>query len=300
MIPKNSVLMFFTMIITILFFSSCITRSREKNIDESEVIEINKTEKKESLENLESIDKNHEIRILSLENTVKKLDFIINDLNQDNIISKKIISLLKNDVNSLNEQITTNKKEIEILKRGLRSGIFEDQTSIDKQSPNNIGITMLPDMNEGMTILSDKNNINNQKKISSQRLDDPIGPTQLIVNAENNLRLSKYEEVILILDNLKKNYPNYDDKGRSLLLSSEAFLRLENYNNVFNDLKVFYIKYPNSSELFHAKLIEGEAFEKLNNKSKAAKLYQDVCSLTPQSVDCQNAKEGLLRMRDAK
>ena len=85
-----------------------------------------------------------------------------------------------------------------------------------------------------------------------------------------------------------------------MLLSSEAWLRLGEYNNVFNELRTFYIKFPNTPYLAHAKLLEAETYEKLNSKSKAAQIYQEVITLSPQSTDAQNARDGMLRMRDSK
>jgi len=289
-----------------LFLSSCISHPKEtmdeKNLSEHrEIIEIQKNDPINKIDTLESKDKNHEIRLFELEGQIKKLNFTVNDLSQDNNISKKIISLLKNDINSLNEQISTNKKEIEIIKRGLRSGIFEDQGSLEKQPTSSLGVSMLPDMNEGRDIYMDKKDSSFiPMQSSSMNSNDPIGPAQLIADAEIKLRQAQYGESIISLNNVKKNYPNYDDKGKSLLLSSEAWLRLGEYNNVFNELRTFYIKFPNTPDLPHAKLLEAETYEKLNSKSKAAQIYQDVITLAPQSTDAQNARDGLLRMRDAK
>ena len=317
---KNHLLI---ILMTAFFFSSCMSHPNEmqseketsdkttdkenqetKTKENKEIIEVNKTEKIDALhkfDSLESVDKEHEMRIISLENTIKKLNFQINDLSQDNNISKKIISLLKNDVSSLNEQIATNRKEIEIIKRGLRSGIFEDQTSFEKQPASSLGVTMLPDMNESRDIYTDKSNSSIiPLQSSTTSANEPIGPAQLIADAEIKLRQAQYGEAIISLNNVKKNYPNYDDNGKSLILASEAWLRLGEYNNVFNELRTFYIKYPNNPDLPHAKLLEGETFEKLNSKSKAAQLYQEVITLSPQSTDAQGARDGMLRMRDAK
>jgi TolA-binding protein len=279
----------------------------EKEIKEkvnNETIEINKVEKPEEInksDNLELQYKDHDLRILAIENTIKKLNFQINDLSQDNNVSKKIITLLKNDVNSLNEQIATNRKEIEIIKRGLRSGIFEDQTSFDKQPPGSLGTTMLPDMLENRDIYTDKSNSSIVPLQSATATsNEPIGPAQLIAEAEIKIRQAQYGEAIISLNNMKKNYPNYNDKGKSLLLSSEAWLRLGEYNNVFGELRTFYIKYPNNPDLSYAKLLEGETYEKLNSKSKASQLYQEVITLSPESMDAQNARDGMIRMRDTK
>lgn len=289
---------------------SCISRMNDYNEDKllsenSDGTEANRLANNSKLDVLESSGKNHEFRIVDLENQVKKLNYLINDLTQDNNVSKKIISILKNDVSSLTEQLATNKKEIEIIKRGIRSGIFEDQGSGEKQSPANIGLSMLPDLNEGRDMYTEKKESPILPNLSAMQmketnLTDPTGPNQLIAEAEIKLRQAQYGEAILELNKLKKNYPNFDDKGHSYLLSSEAWLRLGEYNNVLNELRTYYIKFPNSPELTHAKLLEGQTYEKLNSKSKAALIYQEVITLSPQSIDAQNARDGLLRMRDAK
>lgn len=296
-------------ILNLFLFNSCISRLNDYNDDRStenaEGSEGSRLPNSSKIDVLESSGKNHEFRIVDLENQVKKLNYLINDLNQDNIVSKKIISILKNDVSSLTEQIATNKKEIEIIKRGIRSGIFEDQGNMDKQPPANLGLSMLPDLSEGRDVFQDKKEkslvtTNQNTSMKETNLTDPVGPPQLIAEAEIKLRQAQYGEAILELNKLKKNYPNYDDKGHSYLLSGESWLRLGEYNNVLNELRTYYIKYPNSPELAHAKLLEGETYEKLNSKSKAAQLYQEVITLAPQSTDAQNARDGLLRMRDAK
>ncbi|WGL60307.1 outer membrane protein assembly factor BamD [Pigmentibacter sp. JX0631] len=301
---------FFVFLMLVSFsLISCVSRmsdyNEEKLLSENtDSAEGNRLAGNSKLDVLESSGKNHEFRIVDLENQVKKLNYLINDLTQDNNVSKKIISILKNDVSSLTEQLATNKKEIEIIKRGIRSGIFEDQPS-EKQSPAQIGLSMLPDMNEGRDIYFEKKESpilpnTSSMQMKETNLADPTGPTQLIAEAEIKLRQAQYGEAILELNKLKKNYPNFDDKGHSYLLSSEAWLRLGEYNNVLNELRTYYIKFPNSPELTHAKLLEGQTYEKLNSKSKAAQIYQEVITLSPQSTDAQNARDGLLRMRDAK
>lgn len=298
----------YNIIFLCIYFSACVSRPTEMNDDKTpnetrEITEIQKNESMSKIDVLESTDKNHEIRIVDLENQIKKLNFLINDLSQDNNISKKIISVLKNDLSSLNEQLYTNKKEIEIIKRGLRSGIFEDQGTLEKQPPAALGISMLPDMAENRDIYTDKKEstlIPLQSSTLNTNENAPAGPAQLIADAEIKLRQAQYGEAIISLNNVKKNYPNFDDKGKSLLLSGEAWLRLGEYNNVFNELRTFYIKFPNTPDLSHAKLLEAETYEKLNSKSKAAQLYQEVITLSPQSTDAQNARDGMLRMRDSK
>ncbi len=297
---------YFPILFCTIFITSCMTPQNEVMEDKNQaenkaVIEIQKNETVSKIDYLETTDKNHEIRITELEGQVKKLNFLVNDLSQDNIVSKKIISLLRNDVNSLNEQLSTNKKEIDILKRGLRSGIFEDQASLEKQPPSSLGVSMLPDMTESRDIYTEKKDSSLIPLESAMmNSNEPIGPAQLIADAEIKLRQAHYGEAIISLNNVKKNYPNYDDKGKSLLLSSEAWLRLGEYNNVFNELRTFYIKFPNTPDLAHAKLLEAETYEKLNSKSKAAQIYQEVITLSPQSTDAQNARDGMLRMRDSK
>lgn len=296
-------------ILPVIFICSCISTAR--NYNEDKMMNEEKTENAAILSAASKFDvlefsgKNHEFRIVDLENQIKKLNYLVSDLAHDNTVSKKIISILKNDVSSLLEQLATNKKEIEIIKRGIRSGIFEDQDLLEKQPPASLGISMLPDMTDGREVFTEKkeSSLLSPKYSTSMRentLAEPTGPAQLLAEAEIKLRQAQYGEAILELNKLKKNYPNFDDKGHAYLLSGESWLRLGEYNNVLNELRTFYIKFPNSPELAHAKLLEGETYEKLNNKSKAAQLYQEVITLSPQSTDAQNARDGLLRMRDSK
>ena len=86
------------------------------------------------------------------------------------------------------------------------------------------------------------------------------------------------------LNKLKKNYPNYDDKGHSYLLSGESWLRVREYNNVLNELRTLYQISHNSPELAHAKLLEGETYEKILN-SKSSRNFTKNHNLAPQSTD---------------
>ncbi|APJ04175.1 tetratricopeptide repeat protein [Silvanigrella aquatica] len=277
-----------------------------KNFDPKEIIDLHEQSKQETLEKIDQIEsssKEREKHIMILENEIKKMSYQVNDLSQDNIVSKKVISYLKNDMNSLNEQLLSQRKEIEILKRGLRSGIFEDQASFEKQPPGIAGVTMLPDMMESRDIYTDKKMDSGGIPLQSATMmsnNEPMGPPQLLSEAEKKLTQGQFNEALTILNSIKKNFPNFEDNGKSLLLASEAWLRLGEYNNVFNELRTYYVKFPNTPELAHAKLMEGQTYEKLNSKSKAAQVYQEVISLSPQGTDAQNAREGLLRMRDAK
>ena len=78
-------------------------------IEKNGVIELEKQEKFEEVHkkigDLEGGSLEREKRIHALESHVSKLNFQINELINDNNISKKIISFLKNDVSSLNEMI---------------------------------------------------------------------------------------------------------------------------------------------------------------------------------------------------
>ncbi|WP_186646838.1 tetratricopeptide repeat protein [Fluviispira vulneris] len=257
----------------------------------------------ETIDNLENINKDQEKRLIKLEKDNKTLMFQINDLIQDNRISKKVITQLRNDVFSLSEIISTNKREIEIIKRGLRSGIFEDLNVSSKSPSSSTGQSMFPDILESRYGLEERpNSISKDggKMEVTQPSSNPMSAAQLLANAEIKIQQAQFGEAIVTLEEMKKNFPNYDDSGKSNILAAEAWLRMSEYNNVLNELKTFYLKYPASHELSHAKLLEGQTYEKMDRKNKASDLYQEVIALAPQSNDAQNAREGMLRMRDSK
>ncbi|BBH53611.1 outer membrane protein assembly factor BamD [Fluviispira sanaruensis] len=257
----------------------------------------------ETIDNLQNINKDQEKRLLKLEKDNKALMYQINDLNQDNRISKKVITQLRNDVFSLSEIISTNKREIEIIKRGLRSGIFEDLNVSNKSPSSSTGQSMLPDILESRYALEERPSSiakDPGKMEMTQASSNPMSAAQLLAKAEIKIQQAQFGEAIVALEEMKKNFPNYDDSGKSNILAAEAWLRMSEYNNVLNELKTFYLKYPASHELSHAKLLEGQTYEKMDRKNKASDLYQEVIALAPQSNDAQNAREGMLRMRDSK
>ncbi|KAB8030003.1 tetratricopeptide repeat protein [Fluviispira multicolorata] len=259
--------------------------------------------KVETIDSIENINKEQDKRILKLEKENKTLSFQVTDLIQDNRVSKKMITQLRNDVFSLSEVISTNRREIEIIKRGLRSGIFEDLNPANKSPSSATGQSMLPDILESRYSFEERQNSitpESPKTEMNQPTAHSLSPSQMLANAEIKIQQAQFGEAIVTIEDMKKNFPNYDDGGKSYILAAEAWFKMREYNNTFNELKSFYLKYPASSELSHAKLIEGKAYEKMDQKNKATDLYQEVITLAPQSNDAQNAREGMLRMRDAK
>ncbi|RDB36297.1 MAG: outer membrane protein assembly factor BamD [Spirobacillus cienkowskii] len=280
-----------------------LSKSDVKIQESLNLIESVKVETNNKFNSLETQNKDHEIRLFELENAIKKLNAQTNDLSQDNFMTKKSIAILKNDINSLNEILITNKRDIDIIKRGLRSGVYDDFDLLEKKPPGSLGVTMLPDLNSGRDGYSEKTNSLqsvNMQPITTMPNEKDGNPQQMLTSAEKKMKDAQYSEALNTLSLVKKNFPNFQDDGRVSILSSEAWLRLGQYNNVLQELQSFYQKNPNSPNLAHAKLLEGLSFEMLNSKAKAAQLYQEVISLSPQSMLAQNAREAMLRMRDSK
>ncbi|MES2615658.1 MAG: outer membrane protein assembly factor BamD [Bdellovibrionota bacterium] len=224
------------------------------------------------------------------------------NLERDNDISKKLISAIQNDLQSQNEEVATQKKNISILNRGLRSGIFEELPG-DKQANavKNLSSTMLPDFTNGRSGFQDASGKMMAAPVAVDLKKDTIlEPKDLLANAEIKIRKSEYREGLMKLDELRKKFPNYDDNGRSFLLAAEAWLKLKEYNNVIPEIRNFYLKYQTSADLAYAKLLEGQANEGNGSFEKAATLYNEVISLSPQSTLAQTARDGMLRMRDQK
>jgi TolA-binding protein len=253
--------------------------------------------------------KNYDLKLFAAEREMKELAYRIHELQQEHRISQKQISKIKNEVYSLHELLSTNKKETEIIKKGLRSGIFEEtpgesyqmspqSSSAPLPSPSTTtGRTMLPEMVVAQQLYEEKNSPLTKKTVSATTEEGAEG---LLTSAKTKMGLAEYEDSILILEKIKKNYPNYDDQGQTFLLAAQAWIKLGEYNNVFKELNTFYLKYPKTSHLAEAKLLEGLAYEKINSKLKAAELYQEVIALLPQSKEAENARAGMIRMRDEK
>lgn len=247
--------------------------------------------------------KENDKKITALEEAMNSLKFQIANIEQDNTISKKLMASMQNDLQSQNEEIATQKKNIDILKRGLRSGIFEELPEDKKTNTTekNENMTMLPDFVNGRSKFTENSEtIKSTASDTNETKEDPIGPKELLANAEIKIRKSEFKEGLLKLDELKKKFPNFDDNGRSFLLAAEAWLKLKEYNNVIPEIRNFYLKYPTSAELAYAKLLEGQATEGNGSFEKAATLYNEVISLSPQSTLAQSARDGMLRMRDQK
>ncbi len=281
---RNSLSIFFLFSLTFLTISC--NSSGLHNIDETE----------------ETLTNDPKKRITNLESSMSNLKFQLKNLAQEYEISKKILSSLQNDMQSQNEELATQRKNIDILKRGLRSGLFEelpDDTTINPIKNNNS--TMLPDFTNGRSSFTDRANfLNSVSSGKTLNTNDPIGPKQLLASAEIKIRKAEYKKGLVELEELKKKFPNFDDGGRSFLLSAEAWVKLKEYENVLPEIRSFYLKYPTSAELAYAKLLEGQAYEGNGSFEKAATLYNEVISLSPQSTLAQSARNGMLRMSDQK
>lgn len=240
--------------------------------------------------------------IIDLREQVQQLNDQISALQEENDENKKTNAIIENSYQSQREEIATLKKNIEILKRGIRSGIFEefpeDTKETDSTAPHK---TMLPDFTYGRTGFSETSEDLRTLPLSSKRKnEEAVGPKELLANAELKIRKSDFKMGLIQLDEFKKNFPNFDDKGRSFLLSAEAWINLREFNNALPEIRSFYLKYPTSPELAYAKLLEAQAFEGNESFEKAANLYNEVIYLSPQSKYAKSARESMQRMRDRK
>lgn len=231
-----------------------------------------------------------------LEQLKDQIKTLINDENE----SKKLLMSIQMDLQSQREILATEKKNIAILRRGLRSGMFEelpeDKHNIELKDTSK---TMLPNLlNSHTGFTENKDTAIDTKPSAIIDKDSPVGPKELLTSAQLKIQRDQLKEGLKDLDELKKNYPNFDDNGRSFLLAAEAWLKLKQYNNVIPEIQNFYLKYPSNAELAHAKLLEAQATEGNGLFEKAANLYAEVLSLSPRSSYAQAARDGMLRMRD--
>ena len=263
-----------------LAFSSC------KTVDEPPI-----EKSQESQKGFEEIEKS----IAQLKDQVAALQEQAS-ANQKNVIS------LQNEFQSQNEEIMTQKKNISILNRGLRSGIFEElPEDIPKAKLKESKTTMLPDFVNGRSGFSEeKSELNRLEKDISNKKDSNIGPKDLLAHAEIKIRKSELKEGLIELDELKKNFPNFEDNGRAFLLAADAHIKLKEYDNALPEIRKFYLKYPTSVDIIYAKLLEAQCFEGKGSFERSANLYNEVISLSPQSRYAQLSKDGMLRMRDQK
>lgn len=250
----------------------------------------------------QALVEDHEKRIVALESTIIHLKYEIAGLSQDNAISKKMLASIQSDLQSQNEELSTQKKNVAILKRGLRSGVFEE---LPEDSANNTFLSkktpMLPDLTNGRSGFTEDTDALKSTKIQMENKGDSIaGPKELLANAEIKIRKNEYKDGLDKLSELRKKFPNYEDNGRSFLLTAEAWLKLKEFDNVIPEIRNFYLKYPTSADLAYAKLLEAQATEGNGSFEKAAMLYNEVISLSPQSSLAETAKNGMLRMRDQK
>lgn len=250
-----------------------------------------------------TLKQGQDAKIASLESEINRLNSEILTLQQDNNTSKKMLSSIQNDLQSQNEELSTQKKNIAILGRGLRSGIFEE---LPEDKTNNMvkslsSSSMLPDLTNGRSGFIDQQSaINTTPNGTKEKKEDLQGPKELLANAEIKMRKYEFKDALAKLDELKKKFPDYNDNGRSFLLSAEAWLKLKEYDNVIPEIRNFYLKYPTNADIAYAKLLEGQANEGNGSFEKAAMLYNEVISLSPQSSLAQSARDGMLRMRDQK
>lgn len=84
---------------------------------------------------------------------------------------------------------------------------------------------------------------------------------------------------------------------KAQLNSIEMLFALKKYNNVLTAMRNFYLKYPKSGLLQRAKIVEARTYEKLGKAERAATVYGEVISLSPQTDYANEARAGMLRMQ---
>jgi TolA-binding protein len=258
----------------------------------------------QTTEMIEASNKLTENKVDNLDKVIKELNEQILFLKKENEESKSQLASLHSKIDSQSEEIATDKKNISILNRGLRSGLFqelpEDKNIKKEKKEKKSNLTMLPDLVNGRSEFTQTNSLTEETNDDLFSNTDITGPKTLLANAEIKIRRSEFKDGLNKIEELKKKFPNYDDNGRSFLLAAEAWLKLKEYNNVIPEIRNFYLKYPISAELSYAKLLEAQANEGNGSFEKAAALYNEVISLSPDTPQAKTARNGMLRMRDQK
>lgn len=243
---------------------------------------------------------------------LEKIETMLYNLKIENETTKKNVSLLKQEMQANREELLSQKRNLEILRQGVRSGIFQDTYTDDSKTPQSTAAkesgrdehtpVSLPSFALGQEHFSEPDSSLEKEPSANTQIkkDFPTNPQELLALAADNIRKTNYQAALKLLNNLRQQFPNYDDQGESELLTAQSWLKLKEFDQVIPPLRNFYLKYPTSAHLAYAKLLEAQAQEANGNLESAGRLYHEVVSLSPESDCAELAKNGVLRIRNKK
>ncbi len=111
------------------------------------------------------------------------------------------------------------------------------------------------------------------------------------------MRLSKYNESKNTLNLLWSEFPVLQKDPSLLESNAEILMELNNYTDALEKLNIISSNFPSYSFISRVLLNKGFCHEALNQKDNAAKIYNDLVSLFPQSIESDLAQ---IRLNDIK
>ena len=239
--------------------------------------------------------------------TVKKAH---QEILADSKLTSEQLALLKTEVVSLKEQQATSRRQLEVVRRGARSGIYEDQSAgkAGEKAPHKplVGIDVpaikTPDAGIGRSAEGSPGELGHEESEIDTPSPSAAGAQahQLVADAQLKMQRASYGEAVVVLAQLQKEIPNFEDNGLVSLLLAECWLKLAQPENALPVLRSFYLKHPQSPDLLKAKLLEGRVLEKSGAREKALVVYREVLALGPETAFAREARAALGRMRDAR
>ena len=121
----------------------------------------------------------------------------------------------------------------------------------------------------------------------------------LLEIAKGKVSLGQFGDAVVVLSDLQSKAPQFEDSGESLLLLASCWMQLDEPQNVLPVVRQLYLRFPTSAFLLRAKLIEARAQEKIGAKQLSLSLLKEVLALRPTSLEAQEARALLARMRTA-
>jgi TolA-binding protein len=217
----------------------------------------------------------------------------------ENEMNRREIARLQADLQTMREQMKSLERSVEILMRGERSGIFAPDMPTAAQP---LATPPTPTVTNKSGTETGERTVSTTIEQQGEPVQDEMGnsPVKRLADVEQKMRIGKFNEAAVILNDIQRTMPNLRDGGSSLLLLATCYNKTRQFDAALTTLQTFYLRFPDSAETQHARLLEGEAQEGTGAKERALRVYRDIIATGPHSPYAETARSSMQRLRDAK